>query len=180
MHWHVHRAGLVRWIPNGLSIIRLICAPVIAGLILMGNSHIALYWVVLAFCTDFLDGWIARKYQCESNVGRFLDPLADKMLSFCLFSALCVCQKIPMLLCLVVVLRDVCIGIGVWWMRHERGIVHFQPAGISKINTVVQGLLAVSLLWEKGVPYVDTLIAVLWATTLLSFIIYCKILMQYR
>jgi len=176
----VHWDCVVRWIPNGLSIIRLICAPVICGLILTGSNNIALYWVVFAFFTDLLDGWIARKYQCESNLGRFLDPLADKMLSFCLFSALCVCQKISILLYLAVVLRDVCIGVGVWWMRHAKGVVHFQPAMISKINTVVQGLLAVSLLWEKGGPCAEVLMIILWVTTLLSFAMYYKILIQCR
>jgi cardiolipin synthase len=162
----------VRWIPNGLSLIRLICAPMVASLIVSGEEKLALYGVMGAFFTDLLDGWLARKYSWETPMGRILDPLADKALSFCIFGALYLCQKIPLSLCIIILIRDVCIGLGAWWMGYKKDIQYFKPLMISKVNTATQGLLCVAVLWGGSPALVGILIPVLWSTTILSFYIY--------
>lgn len=79
---HAKRAKI--WnIPNILTYGRIVAVPVVAGLILYGGDN-ARWWAlgiyVLAAITDFLDGYLARKWQQQSALGRMLDPIADKVL----------------------------------------------------------------------------------------------------
>ncbi len=162
----------MRWIPNVLSLFRLICAPIAAWLVLSDWALWALLTVMCAFFTDLLDGWMARRYQWETPMGRVLDPLADKALSFCLFGAFFLRGTLSFSLCAVVLIRDICIGLGVWWMWHKKGVHYFVPAMISKINTAVQAMLCVAILAHTASWVVGALTLVLWGTTLFSFIIY--------
>jgi cardiolipin synthase len=162
----------VRWIPNGLSFFRLICAPIVAGLVLSGHNMPGLYWAMAAFFTDFFDGWMARKYKCESSIGRFLDAFADKALSFSIFGSLLILGKMSLSLCIVILLRDICIGLGVWWIKSKRGDQDFKPHWISKLNTAVQGMLCVGVLWGQAPVAVSALTFCLWMTTVISFAIY--------
>ncbi len=70
-------------IPNFLTILRIVLIPSIIICIELGNEKyfwIALFLYVTACLSDFLDGYLARKFDIESNFGRFLDPIADKIL----------------------------------------------------------------------------------------------------
>lgn len=71
-------------LPNKLSIFRIILIPFAMYFMMNGgipyNMYIALVIFAVACFTDFLDGYIARKYNLVTNLGKFLDPLADKML----------------------------------------------------------------------------------------------------
>ena len=71
-------------LPNKLSVLRLILIPVFAAFFYLTaipyNYVIATAVFVIASCTDFLDGHIARKYNLVTNLGKFLDPIADKVL----------------------------------------------------------------------------------------------------
>lgn len=162
----------MHWIPNLLSAMRLICAPIIGLLILFGYEKWALYGVMFAFSTDLLDGWMARFFHWETPLGRFLDPLADKALTFSIFTALSFCHKLPWSLYGMVVLRDVCIGAGVWFMRYRKGALSFQPILISKWNTAVQGILCTAILWGECPAFIPYGILFLWVTTLFSFVMY--------
>ncbi len=70
-------------LPNKLSIIRMLCIPVIVALMMIQDrtcQWIALVVFLLASLTDYLDGHIARKYNLVTDFGRFIDPIADKLL----------------------------------------------------------------------------------------------------
>lgn len=73
-------------IPNYLLLLRFILTPIIVGLILFGNLKcfssriIVIFLTVIAFLTDFLDGFLARRYQWETTFGKVFDPIADKLL----------------------------------------------------------------------------------------------------
>ncbi|MEM7670943.1 MAG: CDP-alcohol phosphatidyltransferase family protein, partial [Pseudomonadota bacterium] len=72
---------MVWTLPNGLTLLRIACAPVIALLVLAGGSGHAMLAFILftvAAGTDFLDGWLARKLGQETAIGKMLDPIADK------------------------------------------------------------------------------------------------------
>jgi len=69
--------------PNILTIIRIICSPLILFILLMDGYNmmlIGLIIFIIASITDFLDGYIARLYNQRSNLGKILDPIADKLL----------------------------------------------------------------------------------------------------
>ena len=70
-------------LPNKLSLLRVMCIPVIVGLLYFpsdGCRIAALVLFILASITDFLDGHIARKHQLVTDFGKFIDPVADKLL----------------------------------------------------------------------------------------------------
>jgi len=74
-------------LPNMLTIFRIIIIPFIMFFLMnqqiTGNMYIALLLFIIACITDFLDGFIARKYKLITNFGKFLDPVADKVLIIC-------------------------------------------------------------------------------------------------
>jgi CDP-diacylglycerol--glycerol-3-phosphate 3-phosphatidyltransferase len=81
----------MKHLPNALTILRILITPVFLALLLMGTlltQLAALILFIVAAITDWLDGRLARHYQLDSRVGRFLDPLADKILVLGAFIAL--------------------------------------------------------------------------------------------
>ena len=70
-------------IPNILTLLRILVIPIIIVFLEIGNhfySWLALLLYAIACISDFLDGYLARKFELESSFGRFLDPIADKIL----------------------------------------------------------------------------------------------------
>lgn len=63
-----------------ITLVRVVMIPVFMALLLLGHNIAALIVFIIASCTDFVDGYIARHYHQVSNFGKFLDPLADKLL----------------------------------------------------------------------------------------------------
>ena len=69
-------------LPNKLTVARIIMVPIVMALMLTGHNILALFVFALASITDFLDGYLARKYNLVSSFGKIMDPLADKLLVF--------------------------------------------------------------------------------------------------
>ena len=69
-------------LPNKLTMARIIMVPIVMALMLTGHNIWALIVFAIASITDFLDGFIARKYNLVSSFGKIMDPLADKLLAF--------------------------------------------------------------------------------------------------
>ena len=69
-------------LPNKLTMARIIMVPIFMAIMLSGHFIAALIVFALASITDFLDGYIARKYNLVSSFGKIMDPLADKLLAF--------------------------------------------------------------------------------------------------
>ncbi len=69
-------------LPNKLTMLRMVLVPVVMALILGGHGIAAFILFAVASITDFLDGYIARKYNLVSSFGKIMDPLADKLLTF--------------------------------------------------------------------------------------------------
>lgn len=68
-------------IPNALSVARIAATPVLGGMILTGQYEIAAYMFGIAAISDVLDGFIARRFNQQTVVGTFLDPMSDKFLA---------------------------------------------------------------------------------------------------
>ena len=79
-------------IPNILTLLRVLLVPVIVILLISEEKNILLWWAFVLFLassvTDFLDGWLARKLDQESDFGRLIDPIADKLLIVGVYFAL--------------------------------------------------------------------------------------------
>ena len=69
------------YLPNCLTLIRILLIPFFLYFLINGQSTIAIIIFVIASATDFLDGFLARKFDAITNFGIFIDPLADKLLT---------------------------------------------------------------------------------------------------
>jgi hypothetical protein len=88
--------------------------------------------------SDGLDGWLAKRFNWTSHLGKILDPLADKLLLVALFLTATWINLVPWWLTAVVVARDVMIGSGALVYRFWFGPLHGRPTILSKINTGMQ------------------------------------------
>ena len=100
-------------LPNKLSLIRILLVPLLVVILLGGksltqwNDVIALVIFILAAITDWLDGYIARNSQQITNLGKFLDPVADKLLISAAFISLVEIQRIPAWIVVIIVGREI-------------------------------------------------------------------------
>jgi len=136
-------------IPNAITILRLILVPVLILLLRDGEFGYALAVFTLAGLSDGLDGYLARKYHLQSELGGFLDPVADKVLMVSAYISLSLLGLLPIWLVLLVVARDFLI-IGFFMMLVSLGDeMHPAPSIYSKVNTSFQVLLVVMVLVDQ-------------------------------
>jgi cardiolipin synthase len=125
-------------LPNILTLLRILLVPAILLLLARGGYGPALWLVLVAGVTDFLDGYIARRFNLTTHLGAVLDPLADKVLVVCSVVVLAWLDRVPWWLALAIVGRDLVIlaGAGAWYRK--AGHLRMEPTLLSKINTFVQ------------------------------------------
>ncbi len=164
-------------VANALSLARLCSAPLVVWLIVTGELTLA-FWIFLgASFSDAADGFIAKRLGSLSVLGRYLDPIADKVLLVGVFIALGdydeTGDRLPLWLVFLVVFRDMSIVGGAVLFRLLTRTLSMEPLMISKINTVAQIVLAAVLLGNLGLglgagEIVEALVYVVAATTLAS------------
>ena len=139
---------MVLWphIPNMLTVVRILLVPLTIWTLSHGDYAVAFVIFVAAGVTDGADGYIARRFKLQTELGAYLDPLADKFLLVSVFVTLAVMKVLPPWLAILVVTRDVLIVGAVVLARLLEKPVVIQPVMISKVNTVAQIGLAVFLL----------------------------------
>lgn len=137
-------------VPNLISLLRICMVPVIIWLI-MGDNLLVAFWItVAAALSDALDGIIAKHFNCQTELGAFLDPVADKALLVCLFITLGVQSYIPLWLVYLVVFRDLLIVGGALIFHTITHSLKMEPLKISKVNTAVQLGFVVGILAIEG------------------------------
>ncbi|MCU1438013.1 MAG: CDP-diacylglycerol--glycerol-3-phosphate 3-phosphatidyltransferase [Naasia sp.] len=94
-------------VPNLLSVARLALVPVFLVLLLQGEDIAALVVLIVATFTDYLDGWLARRFSQISRLGQLLDPAADRLFIFATLLGLAGRELIPWWLVAIIVGRDV-------------------------------------------------------------------------
>jgi CDP-diacylglycerol---glycerol-3-phosphate 3-phosphatidyltransferase len=98
-------------VPNMLTGFRLALIPVLIVLFSLTQStdvELATFWVfTVAACTDFIDGYVARKYHIETVLGKLMDPIADKALVTTALVMLIPLHKIPAWVCLLIICREI-------------------------------------------------------------------------
>ena len=137
-------------IPNMITLGRVLSVPVVFWLLLTTRYQTAFFLFVLAGLSDAVDGWLAKRYNLQTELGAYLDPLADKLLIVCIFVAMGWLGELPSWLVIAVVSRDLLIVTGVmlaWLLDHP---VRIQPLVVSKANTFAQLLLAAVVLADTG------------------------------
>jgi cardiolipin synthase (CMP-forming) len=137
-------------IPNLITIGRVIVVPVVFWLLLSGRTQAAFVLFVAAGASDAIDGYLAKRYGWQTDLGAYLDPLADKFLVASIFIALGVRGELPSWLVIAVVSRDILIVIAVvlsWLLGNP---LRIEPLAVSKANTAAQLVLASTVLADEG------------------------------
>jgi len=122
-------------------------------------KYYAILIYALAGLSDFLDGFIARKFNAQSKLGKLLDPLGDKLMTFTVLICITITRPILLWAVLVFFVKEVLMGIG-GLVLHKRAHVELPPANfIGKASTVVFFLVCVALMFFSGIPnYVANLL----------------------
>lgn len=161
------------YIPNLLTLLRIAAAPVLVVLLQDRSYELALALFILAGLSDGLDGYIAKRFECESRLGAILDPIADKLLLVSAYVMLTVLHHLPFWLLVAVVFRDLLIVGGYLVVATLNGAAPMRPSTMSKVNTLMQiVLVSVVLAQQAGIVdmiyTVQVLIAIVFATTSVS------------
>ena len=114
-------------LPNKLTVVRMVLVPFFVAALLLSKTNDSLKWVALALfviasLTDFADGYIARKYNLVTNFGKFMDPLADKILTISGMICLIELGRIPSWIVVIIVAREFIIS-GFRLVAAENGVV---------------------------------------------------------
>ncbi|MBR2822627.1 MAG: CDP-diacylglycerol--glycerol-3-phosphate 3-phosphatidyltransferase [Clostridia bacterium] len=133
--------------PNRLSLIRVFCIPVITALLYIPTTWVK--WVSaalfgLACLTDFLDGYLARKNHWITDFGKFIDPVADKLLVLSTMVMLVHLQLVPAWLLILILARELSVD-GLRLVAMTKGLV-IAAGSLGKIKTFSQMLLILALL----------------------------------
>jgi cardiolipin synthase (CMP-forming) len=140
-------------LPNLISLARLLAAPVIAWLLYVGRFSEALFLLLAAGLSDWLDGYAARKLGISDRLGVVLDPLADKVLMIVVFVSLGLLELIPWWLFISIVVRDLVIVTGAMLLRRLRGRQEFLPSLMGKVSTFFQIVLALLAVVYAAFPF---------------------------
>ncbi|MFH8251002.1 CDP-diacylglycerol--glycerol-3-phosphate 3-phosphatidyltransferase [Microbacterium sp. B2969] len=145
--------AIPRQLPNTITIVRILCAPVFLWMLLAddGADGPLRWWAavlfIVAIATDGIDGWIARRNDIVTNLGKLLDPIADKVLTGFAFIGLSILGELPWWVTAIVLIRE--IGITVYRFVVVSDHV-LAAAWMGKLKTLAQGValsLALLPLW---------------------------------
>lgn len=134
-------------LPNQLTTLRIILTPVFFFLFLSGDPtliQISLVVYIIAAITDWYDGWLARKFDYITTWGKFMDPLADKILTSAAFFAFVILGVLELWMVLIVVFRDLLItGLRLFaeWQNKS-----FTTSKLAKAKTMIQMIFIFYLL----------------------------------
>jgi cardiolipin synthase len=175
--------GPLRQLPNVLTAIRILLAPLCAWLVLHDRDLAAFCVFAVAGGSDALDGFLARRFGLVSRFGEYLDPAADKLLMLACFVTLTVAGVAPLWLTAIVIARDVAIVLGVGLARLLNLPVKMEPLAVGKASTVVQvgyiGLTLLMLTLGTDQPVLMLTAAVITtAFTLMSWFSYGQLLLK--
>lgn len=143
----------MRHLPNLICLARIaLIVPLILAM-LDGEQARILVLFSIAAVSDALDGYLAKRFGWTSELGRFLDPMADKLLLMSVFITAAWLDIAPWWVAAVAVARDLVIGIGALIYRLWFGPLRGRPTVISKINTAMQMLYLLAVILASAVSF---------------------------
>lgn len=160
-------------LPNKLTILRVILIPFFVVFMLFDITGAADKWIALViFCvaslTDMLDGKIARKYNLVTNFGKFMDPLADKLLVCTALICLTSMNRLNVIVVLVIIAREFIIS-GFRLVASDNGIV-IAASYWGKFKTVSQMALIIVLIMDLGGVWNVVGAVLTWVALLLTIV----------
>ncbi|HUI14719.1 MAG TPA: CDP-alcohol phosphatidyltransferase family protein [Xanthobacteraceae bacterium] len=166
-------------IPNLITLGRILLVPVVVWVITSGQMGIAFGLFLAAGISDAVDGFLAKNFHMTSELGKYLDPLADKAMIVSIYVALGAAGALPIFLVILVVSRDIMIisaFLLAWLVGRPMPV---RPLLVSKFNTLAQILLAALVLGEhafalNAVRATELMMALVAVLTLLSIAFYLR------
>jgi len=164
-------------VPNIISVFRIILVPVFIAVYFSDSSDrklIAVLIYVLAAFSDFLDGYIARRFNASSNMGKLLDPLGDKLMTISVMVCITIDGLIPFWAVTVAGIKEILMGVG-GLILHKKARTELLPSNlIGKASTVVFFLVCVTLMLFRNIPPVAAiaLISVAIGLTFIALVSY--------
>ncbi len=172
---------MIRHLPNLLTLLRICAVPITIDLIHEERYGPAFLIFAAAGITDGVDGFLARVLKARTQLGAYLDPLADKALLVAVYIMLGYHDHLPVWLVILVVFRDLLIVTGALVLKLVTDLFHVKPLLISKANTVAQITLAGTILAQMGfglalpgflVPGLIATVAFTAAASGLTYVVY--------
>jgi len=141
-------------LPNMLTMFRIVLVPILVATFYLpfkGANLVAAGMFAVGAITDWLDGWIARRFGQTSAFGAFLDPVADKLTVTVTLFLLVQADPSPLMavICAIIVGREITISALREWMAEIGERSKVKVAGLGKIKTIVQMVAIVILLWRQ-------------------------------
>lgn len=159
-------------LPNLLCVMRILLAIPVIWTLVHGLYGWTLGLFVVAAVSDGLDGFLAKRYDWTSELGKVLDPVADKLLLVSVFITLAVVGMVPPWLAAIAVARDVVIGVGAGVYKWRFGPVDGRPTAASKVNTFFQLTYVICVVASAALPLVPpALVTALGATVFVTTVI---------
>ena len=167
-------------IPTALTWLRIVLIPVFVGVYYAPDawlSQMARDWIgmgvfALAAITDWLDGYLARRWGQTSAFGAFLDPVADKLMVAAALILLVALGRADAWLAIIIIGREIAISALREWMAQLGRARNVAVAFVGKIKTVAQMTALIALLlWENVIPGVSTPVLgtiALWIAAILT------------
>lgn len=164
-----------RQLPNAITIARILCAPVFLWLLLAdaGADGPLRWWAavlfIVAIATDGVDGFIARRYRIVTDLGKLLDPIADKVLTGFAFIGLSILLELPWWVTIVVLIREVGITVHRLVVASDHVVA---AAWMGKLKTVAQSvalslaLLPLATVVGEWIVWVD--VVTMWIAVILT------------
>lgn len=173
-----------RYIPNTITVIRILLIIPIIGYIWQDEYSMAFFLILIAGISDGVDGFLARYFHWQTPSGAVLDPLADKLLLVSLFIVFGFKGLLPGWLVFLVILRDVVIFFGAVAYHFVTHQLEMRPLMLSKISTALQIVLvilvALSLAYDNIPLWLfDVMIALVAGFTMISGIGYVVLWSRY-
>jgi cardiolipin synthase len=160
-------------IPNIITLVRLGLIPVTAYYLAVEAYSIALPIFLIAALSDFVDGYIARRFKLTSSLGAALDPVADKLLMLVTTVLLAWHELVPIWLAVAIVARDIIIVVGALAYRLLIGRLQIAPTRLSKVNTFIELLVLLLVMakaagWIEAGAWMPTVFVIVFVTVIAS------------
>ena len=154
-------------LPNLLTAVRFILVPFMTVFLVKQNYTVAISLYVLASITDVLDGYIARKYNMITKLGKILDPMADKLLQFSALVGLWVVDIIPFWITLIFFLKEIFMGLGAIKLLRNKDVV-VPSKWFGKMSTVFFFIAIVFSMLSENLPILKPYVLPMFILALLS------------
>ena len=160
-------------LPNKLTVLRVLMIPFFVLFMLVNIAGAADKWIAVALfvaasLTDFLDGYLARKYHLVTNFGKFMDPLADKLLVSAAMICLVEMGRLPAWIVIIIISREFIIS-GFRLIASDNGVV-IAASYWGKFKTVFQMAMIIVLICNLGGAFVWVETALIWISLILTVV----------